>query len=123
MQAQFNRAENNIRELTLSVNLMKKESKKLLERSVLAENDMKRGYSDLRCNIISNMLMGTWINFSHSVQLMHKMVCRGAGNQIQSLARSVYKAEATADGNIHNHLPTLLFFLLSNLNVIDPKCN
>lgn len=48
MQAQFVRAENNIRELTLSVDLMKNESKKLLERSVLAEKDMKRGYSDLR---------------------------------------------------------------------------
>lgn len=42
------RAEKNVKELSLSVDLMKKESKKLLERSVLAERDMKRGHSDLR---------------------------------------------------------------------------
>ncbi|KAK6145048.1 hypothetical protein DH2020_021868 [Rehmannia glutinosa] len=60
-EAQFVRAEKNVKELALSVDLMKKESQKLLERSVLAEKDMKR-----------------------------------AGSQIQSLARSVYKAEAKA---------------------------
>ena len=48
MQAQFVRAENNVKELSLSVDLMKKESQKLLERSVLAERDMKRGLSDLK---------------------------------------------------------------------------
>ncbi|KAH6813838.1 chromosome-associated kinesin [Perilla frutescens var. frutescens] len=67
-EAQFVRAEKNVKELTLSVDLMKKESKKLLERSVLAEKDMKRGHSHLR----------------------------DAGTQIQRLARSVYKAEAEA---------------------------
>ncbi|KAL8480887.1 hypothetical protein ACS0TY_027419 [Phlomoides rotata] len=79
-EAQFVRAENNIRELTLSVDLMKNESKKLLERSVLAEKDMERGYSDLR----------------------------GAGNQIQSLAKSVYKAEAAADDlmNLLREIPS-----------------
>ncbi|KAK6145036.1 hypothetical protein DH2020_021856 [Rehmannia glutinosa] len=68
LSAQFVRAEKNVKELALSVDLMKKESQKLLERSVLAEKDMKRGHSDLM----------------------------GAGSQIQSLARSVYKAEAKA---------------------------
>ncbi|KAG8371781.1 hypothetical protein BUALT_Bualt13G0123900 [Buddleja alternifolia] len=67
-EAQFVRAEKNVKELNLSVDLMKKESKKLIERSVLAEKDMKRGHSDLM----------------------------DAGTQIQSLARSVYKAEAEA---------------------------
>lgn len=46
-QARFVRAEKNVKELTLSVDLMKKESKKLLERSVLAQKDMKRGHSNL----------------------------------------------------------------------------
>lgn len=36
-----------MKELSLSVGLMKKESKKLLERAALAEKDMKRGHSDL----------------------------------------------------------------------------
>ncbi|PIN02919.1 hypothetical protein CDL12_24569 [Handroanthus impetiginosus] len=67
-EAQFVRAEKNVKELTLSVDLMKKESKKLLERSALAEKDMKRGHSDLM----------------------------DAGTQMQSVARSVYKAEAEA---------------------------
>ncbi|KAL0390409.1 UNVERIFIED_CONTAM: RGS1-HXK1-interacting protein 1 [Sesamum calycinum] len=67
-EAQFVRAEKNVKELNLSVDLMKKESKKLLERSALAEKDMKRGNSDLMY----------------------------AGKQIQSLARSVYKTEAEA---------------------------
>ncbi|GFP95655.1 hypothetical protein PHJA_001709700 [Phtheirospermum japonicum] len=67
-EAQFVRAEKNVKELGLSVDLMKKESQKLIERSVLAEKDMKRGHCDLM----------------------------NAGSQIQSLARSVYKAEAEA---------------------------
>ncbi|XP_011089758.1 uncharacterized protein LOC105170618 [Sesamum indicum] len=67
-EAQFVRAEKNVKELNLSVDLMKKESKKLLERSALAEKDMKRGHSDLM----------------------------NAGKQIQSLVRSVYKTEAEA---------------------------
>ncbi|XP_060197393.1 RGS1-HXK1-interacting protein 1 [Lycium barbarum] len=67
-EAKFSKADNNVKELGLSVDLMKKESKKLLERAALAEKDMKRGYSDLM----------------------------DAGNKIQSVAKSVYKAEAQA---------------------------
>ncbi|CAA0829035.1 Uncharacterised conserved protein UCP022280 [Striga hermonthica] len=67
-EAQFVRAEKNVKELALSVDLMKKESQKLIERSVLAENDMNRGHSDLM----------------------------NAGSQIQKLARSFYKAESEA---------------------------
>ncbi|MCD9646674.1 RGS1-HXK1-interacting protein 1 [Datura stramonium] len=67
-EAKFSKAEKNVKELSLSVGLMKKESKKLLERATLAEEDMKRGHS-------------------------HLMV---AGNQIQSVAKSVYKVEAQA---------------------------
>ncbi|KAK4339027.1 hypothetical protein RND71_040489 [Anisodus tanguticus] len=67
-EAKFSKAEKNVKELNVSVDLMKKESKKLLERAALAEKDMKSGHSDL-------------------------MV---AGNQIQSVAKSVYKVEAQA---------------------------
>lgn len=67
-EAQFVRAEKNVKELNISVDLMKKESKKLLERAVLAERDVKHGLSDLR----------------------------DAGTQIQRLARSVHKTEAQA---------------------------
>lgn len=47
MQARFVRAEKNVKELSLSVDLMKKESRKLLERVALAEKDMLRGNNEL----------------------------------------------------------------------------
>ncbi|XP_057956280.1 RGS1-HXK1-interacting protein 1 [Malania oleifera] len=67
-EAQFVKAEKNVKELNLSVDLMKKESRKLLERAALAEKDMGRGH----------------------IELMN------AGSQIQRLANSVYKVEAQA---------------------------
>ncbi|XP_040992744.1 RGS1-HXK1-interacting protein 1 [Juglans microcarpa x Juglans regia] len=47
-EARFVRAEKNVKELGLSVDLMKKESKKLLERAALAEEEMLRGYTGLK---------------------------------------------------------------------------
>lgn len=47
-EARFLRAEKNVKELNLSVDLMNKESRKLLERAALAEKDMKHGQSDLK---------------------------------------------------------------------------
>ncbi|OVA08854.1 hypothetical protein BVC80_8041g5 [Macleaya cordata] len=67
-EAQYVRAERNVKELHLSVDLMKKESQKLLERSALAEKDMKRGHNELM----------------------------SAGSDIQRLAKSVYKIESQA---------------------------
>ncbi|XVE70347.1 hypothetical protein DITRI_Ditri10aG0065300 [Diplodiscus trichospermus] len=67
-EAQFLKAEKNIKELNLSVDLMKKESRKLLERAALAEKDMKHGHTELM----------------------------NAGGQIQRLSKSVYKVEAEA---------------------------
>ncbi|KAG5517788.1 hypothetical protein RHGRI_038229 [Rhododendron griersonianum] len=64
-EAQFVRAEKHVKELNLSVDLMKNESRKLLERAALAEKDMRHGQSELM----------------------------NAGTQIQRLARSVYKVE------------------------------
>lgn len=98
IQAQFVRSEKNVKELTLSVDLMKKESKKLLERSTLAEKDMKRGHYDLRYKIVCIYLVHGWGNLSHSMHLMFEMIYRDTGSQIQSLARSVYKVEAEAAG-------------------------
>ncbi|EXC04261.1 hypothetical protein L484_002346 [Morus notabilis] len=67
-EAQFVKAEKNVKELSLSVDVMKNESRKLLERAALAEKDMKYGHTELM----------------------------KAGNQIQHLAKSVYKVEAQA---------------------------
>ncbi|KAH7836891.1 hypothetical protein Vadar_007054 [Vaccinium darrowii] len=64
-EAQFVRAEKNVKELNLSVDVMKNESKKLLERAALAEKDMKHGHSELM----------------------------NAGSQIQRLVKSAYKVE------------------------------
>ncbi|KAK9274275.1 hypothetical protein L1049_019089 [Liquidambar formosana] len=46
VQAQFVRAEKNVKELNLSVDLIK-ESRKLLERAALAEKDMTRGHTEI----------------------------------------------------------------------------
>ncbi|XP_030954384.1 RGS1-HXK1-interacting protein 1 [Quercus lobata] len=67
-EAQFVKAEKNVKDFNISVDLMKKESKKLLERAELAEKDMKYGHTELR----------------------------NAGSQIQRLAKSVYKVETQA---------------------------
>lgn len=47
LQAKFLKAEKNVKELNVSVDLMKNESKKLLERASLAEKDMKHGRTEL----------------------------------------------------------------------------
>jgi hypothetical protein len=47
VQAQFLRAEKNVKEFSFSVDLMKKESRKLLERAYLAEKEMKNGHTEL----------------------------------------------------------------------------
>ncbi|XP_026414968.1 RGS1-HXK1-interacting protein 1-like [Papaver somniferum] len=67
-EALYVKAEKNVKELNLSVDIMKRESAKLLERSALAEKDMKRGRNEL-------------VN---------------AGSDIQRLAKSVYKIESQA---------------------------
>lgn len=67
-EAQLTKAANNVNHLTISVQLMKKESEKLLERAALAEKEMTYGYGELR----------------------------NAGGQIKSLAKSVHKAETQA---------------------------
>ncbi|KAK9184893.1 hypothetical protein WN943_025245 [Citrus x changshan-huyou] len=46
--AMFVRAEKNVNKLNLSGELMKKESKTLLERAALAEKDMIRGETELK---------------------------------------------------------------------------
>lgn len=47
-QAQFLKVEKNIKDFGISVELMKNESKKLLERAALAEDDMKKGHAKLK---------------------------------------------------------------------------
>ncbi|CAA7025376.1 unnamed protein product [Microthlaspi erraticum] len=67
-EAQFLKAEKHVQELNLSVDLMKKESRKLLERAALAEKDMNRGLAELM----------------------------DSGNNIHRLAKSVHKVECEA---------------------------
>lgn len=47
VQAQFLKAEKTVKEFSFSVDLMKKESRKLLERASLAEKEMKNGHTEL----------------------------------------------------------------------------
>lgn len=68
-EAQITKAANNVNHLAISVQLMKKESEKLLERAALAEKEMTYGYGELR----------------------------NTGGQIKSLAKSVHKAETQAN--------------------------
>ncbi|XP_050220451.1 RGS1-HXK1-interacting protein 1 [Mercurialis annua] len=67
-EAKFLKAEKNVNELNLSVDMMKNESRKLLERASFAEKDMIHGHTELR----------------------------DAGSQIQRLAKSVYSVETQA---------------------------
>ncbi|RAL43032.1 hypothetical protein DM860_009814 [Cuscuta australis] len=67
-EARFNKAEKKVKELSISVDLMKNESKKLLQRVVRAHEDMTHGHSELM----------------------------NAGAGIQSLTKAVNKAEAQA---------------------------
>ncbi|CAN7119360.1 unnamed protein product [Brassica rapa subsp. narinosa] len=69
-EAQFLRAEKHVQELNMSVDLMKKESSKLLERSALAEKDMKRGLSEL---------MNSGNNIHRLAKSVHKVECEAAG--------------------------------------------
>ncbi|CAN0871479.1 RGS1-HXK1-interacting protein 1 [Linum grandiflorum] len=67
-ESRFHRAEKSVKNLFLSVDQMKKDSQKLLERAALAHKDIRHGHAELM----------------------------GAGNQIRSLAKSVYKVERQA---------------------------
>lgn len=67
-------AENKVKGLRQSVDLLKNESKKLQERATLAEEELKRGQTKLK----------------------------HAGNQIQSLVHSVYKTETQASRLMDN---------------------
>ncbi|XP_027917375.1 RGS1-HXK1-interacting protein 1 [Vigna unguiculata] len=67
-EARFARTEKSVKDLNLSVDLLKKESVKLLQRTALAEKEMKYGHTELQ----------------------------SAGNQFQQLAKSAYKVETRA---------------------------
>ncbi|KAJ0606099.1 hypothetical protein HanRHA438_Chr02g0095481 [Helianthus annuus] len=68
-EARIVKATNSVHDLTLSVQLMKKESEKLLERAAFAEKGMTYGYGELR----------------------------STGGQIKSLAKSAHKVECQAN--------------------------
>ncbi|KAM7261145.1 hypothetical protein ACFE04_026620 [Oxalis oulophora] len=85
-EARFVKAEKSVQGLNISVDVMKNESKKLLQRAALAEKDMKRGHTELR----------------------------DTGSQIQHLAKSVYKAQSQATG-ARKYVVELRITLISNL--------
>jgi len=47
MKARYARTEKSVKDLNLSVDLLKKESVKLLQRTALAEKEMKYGHNEL----------------------------------------------------------------------------
>ncbi|KAL9263526.1 RGS1-HXK1-interacting protein 1-like protein [Drosera capensis] len=67
-EARFNRAEKNVKELNLSVEIFKKDGDKLLQRADLAEKEMRRGLAELM----------------------------NAGTHIQNMAKSIYELEGRA---------------------------
>ncbi|KAG5023636.1 hypothetical protein JHK82_019538 [Glycine max] len=67
-EVRYARTEKNVKDLGLSVDLLKKESVKLLQRTALAEKEMKYGHTELV----------------------------SAGTQFQQLAKSAYKVETRA---------------------------
>ncbi|KAL5707771.1 hypothetical protein ACHQM5_018632 [Ranunculus cassubicifolius] len=68
-EARYTKADRNVRELTMTVETLKNDTKKLLERAGLAKQEMNRGYNQVR----------------------------EAGSQIESLAKSVSKLETQAN--------------------------
>ncbi|KAK9072530.1 hypothetical protein SSX86_008964 [Deinandra increscens subsp. villosa] len=73
-EARIVKAANSVNDLTISVQLMKKESEKLLERAALAEKGMTYGYGELR----------------------------NTGGQIKSLAKSAHKVERQANDLVND---------------------
>eukprot|EP00252_Welwitschia_mirabilis_P020042 TRINITY_DN4809_c0_g1_i1.p1 TRINITY_DN4809_c0_g1~~TRINITY_DN4809_c0_g1_i1.p1 ORF type:complete len:276 (+),score=58.29 TRINITY_DN4809_c0_g1_i1:86-913(+) len=69
-EAVFSNAQNKVNEFKQSVELLKNESKKLQERAILAEEELKRGQKKLK----------------------------DSGNQIQRVVHSIYKTESQAKG-------------------------
>ncbi|XP_020211802.1 RGS1-HXK1-interacting protein 1 [Cajanus cajan] len=67
-ETRYARTEKNVKDLNLSLDLLRKESVKLLQRTALAEKEMKYGHTELV----------------------------GAGTQFQQLAKSAYKVETRA---------------------------
>ena len=92
----------------MSVDLMKKESSKLLERSALAEKDMKRGLSELMYAITSSGQLFFFffylIDFTCVIEATTVIICRNSGNNIHRLAKSVHKVECEAAGNNNIHI-------------------
>lgn len=101
VQARFVSAEKNVKELNLSVDLMKKESKKLLERELLAEKDMKYGQTDLMYPPSLPTMVSIACIFITCLcvsLILPSNSCRDVGSQIQSLSKSVHKVESQAAG-------------------------
>lgn len=99
---------------------MKKESKKLLERTALAEKDMKYGHNELMYVLLLKERIFGFFFFLITSEVA--LVCiwikyRSTGIQVQHLAKSVYKVESQAIG-----MPYIFISLLFPLQ-LTVVCN
>jgi len=101
MKARFARTEKSVKDLNLSVDLLKKESVKLLQRTALAEKEMKYGHTELQyVSLVKERIcdFNTAKYVRSSLISISINVHRSAGNQFQQLAKSAYKVETRASG-------------------------
>lgn len=64
MKARYASAEKNVKDLNLSVDLLKKESIKLLQRTALAEKEMKYGHNELMYVLLVKERMSELFDYS-----------------------------------------------------------
>jgi len=98
MKARYARTEKSVKDLNLSVDLLKKESVKLLQRTALAEKEMKYGHNEL-LYVLLNKGRPFLLMLKYAWSLLISMnIYRTAGSQFQQLAKSAYKVETRAAG-------------------------
>ncbi|KAI7739023.1 hypothetical protein M8C21_030556 [Ambrosia artemisiifolia] len=96
-EARIVKAANSVHDLTLSVQLMKKESEKLLERAALAEKGMTFGYSELR---------NTGGQFKSLAKTAHKVECQ-ANDLVDDLREIPGREALRLRGEVANMASTL----------------
>jgi hypothetical protein len=64
MKARYASAEKNVKDLNLSIDLLKKESIKLLQRTALAEKEMKYGHNELMYVLLIEEMMSGLFDYS-----------------------------------------------------------
>lgn len=99
MKARYARAEKNVKDLNQSLELMKNESKKLLERTALAEKDLKYGHNELMYVLLVKERMSGLFDYNLSMpEYLIPIMFRSTGTKCKQLSKSLYKVEARAAG-------------------------